>query len=407
MTINHGDTIAIKGSPLNIKGFTSYVKNYFNLMCLHWQPETARPSDALNFIVGDRSKIGKPILTGEPVNLVSAEGNGPVLYGDNIGYGQKWSQAAVGQSYIVFSCDGVPDGTAVTESPQPYWINFYTKSGSHAWGLTPNTGMTNLVQSFNCHMTVFMLDLVKKAVADTNLNSQSTTTGGANPTGMPLPKRVYYTIDDCCSEYTDSIVDYINSKSLPVIWFVNGGASSMTPKAKLSLQKICASPNCIVAIHTWDHRNMATQLQLWEVKQQIADTIKLVEEAHAAVGKKWEGPKLFRFPFTDAGQGTKYYELQQVLKDFGFQRHEDMQKYLFGKGIDNSGLFLQDGNYKTSNSADFMKHVDDSFRMFDKDFSIFFKDTLVFGTHDTKHSVEMLKFLVDNEVPFVDPRKTF
>lgn len=402
-SINHGDSIVLKASPLHIQGFTSYVKTFYNLMCLHWQREIERPDDALVFIVGDRTRAGQPIKTNEVVNLVTEEGKGPLLLGNNIYYNESWTQQASTSFQIVFTCDGIPDGTPL-QATMPYWINFASHRWA-SWGLPSSGMMLNLVIDFNAHKTCFMLEQVQKAsCVSISPALTSIIESGANPMNIPIPESVYYTIDDCCSEYTDSTVDFINQNKLPVLWFINGSASSMTPALRKSLENICASPYCMVGIHTWDHRNMSSQLSLAEVNQQIADTIKLVEDAHRAVGKKWDYARLFRFPFTDPGRGLKYQELQQVLRNFSFVRHEPIQTCLFRNGLDISGLFIEDGLYKTSSKREFMDHLKERFTMFQTNFSAFFNKTLVFGTHDTKHCVTTLKFMMDNGVKFLDPR---
>lgn len=406
MSIKHGDTIVLRGSPLYIKGFTSYVKMYANWLVIHWANEKNRPNDALEFIVGDKKKIGQPILTGEPVNLISVDGKGPVLNSEMIYQQEKWSQHSVNKFKIVFSCDGIKDGTKVYYS-NPYWIAF--EHSFIKWGV--ENGMYNLVEKYGSKPIVFMMEKIEKIINSGGDGISLYTPNflsNPNPKNTPLPKKVYYTIDDSCSEYTGDIVEYVDKHSLPVIWFING-LHSCSPHNFESLKKICASPNCTVAIHTWDHANMA-KMPIYKMSQQIAMTIALVERAHTEIGKKWEGLRLFRYPFTDDGmsQGNdKYEEMQQVLETFRFNRHEDIQKSIFGRGVHISGLFIEDGLYKTSSKEEFEKHLDERFRFFNSTFNIMFKDTLVFGTHDTKHSVTTLKFLVENGVEFIDPNDTY
>ena len=151
---------------------------------------------------------------------------------------------------------------------------------------------------------------------------------------------------------------------------------------------------------------MATQLSSGEVYKQLSDTIALVEKAHASIGKTWTDPRLFRFPYTDAGQGLKYEELQQILRNFKFIRHEAIQRCIYGKGIGISGLFVEDGKYKNSSTAEFNKHLDVQYNMFNDTFPSIYRNTTVLGTHDTKHSITMLELLRVNGVVFLDPRTT-
>ena len=274
MSVKHGDKIVLKGSPLHISGFTSYVKTFYNLLCLGWKLEIIKPDDAIVFVIGNIKRLGQPIKTGEPVTIVTESGFSPVLFGENIYYIEGWVQPAENNINIVFTCDGVLPNTPLAYA-MPYWISFIHMNGMVSWGL-PKSPMLNLIHSFTSYKTMFWLENVGVACND-QTGTVDNTTIETNPMNLPLPKKVYYTIDDCCSAYTDATVDYIDKHKLPVIWFVNGVSSSHTPNAYKSLQKICASPNCIVGIHTWDHRNMATQLSIGEVYKQLSDTITLVE----------------------------------------------------------------------------------------------------------------------------------
>ena len=149
-----------------------------------------------------------------------------------------------------------------------------------------------------------------------------------------------------------------------------------------------------------------------DINNDIFTGIKIINEAHSRNGKIWNSPKLFRLPNTDTGVGIKKEQIEQMLRQHGFQQHKDMQKSLLGgNSTPLSGLFLEDGNYSESHghprpTSDLKQHVRDQFNMFNNQFPIFFKKP-VLGSHSTEHEVTYIQMLVNRGVKFIDCRKTF
>lgn len=388
MSLRHGDWVTIQVQPLKIAGFASFLRSWnSSVPYQHFQTEhSPNDKDSLQVRLGDVSKTGQILTVGEPFFLTTRDGLSPVSWGGNVILTHRWDQQP--SPPVVVSANGVPNGSAI-QNKNAYWLSFY---GHHfqKWGIPSSGPFWNIINRLKNKKEAFFYFFKESHHTPTPQSPQSQSN--------VFPKNVYLTIDDCSSPYTVSIVDRINRDKIPSLWFVNGKHCEQYPEG---LDAICRSEWCTVGIHTYDHRNM-TQMSFEEVRTQIARTIKLVEDAHFRVGKKWDGPRYFRFPYTDRGQdAVKRAQLQGILQEFNFVRHPGIHKAIHDdKNIDIAGPFIEDGLYKNKSRNEFEEHVKERMEFFNKEFPIFF-EPLVLGSHDTVHSVTLIELLQRNNVKFL------
>ena len=385
--------------------FKGYLKNFFDHLCMDWQD--ANRKDALKFVAGDWSKRGEPLCTGDAFHLVAdnwVECAIPKADG-NIQWGSAGSRVGQSRPPLTFTSDFLKPGTPLITN-QIYWAQFAGDDPSQRW-CTPRGQY--FVQRGSAGKFPIVVEFERVYPDPSPSATSSPTTDLALTqvvdTSFEVPTSVYLTVDDSCGPYTPDLVNYIDQQGIKCVFFING---SYSQKYMEGLRAVCRSPNICVGIHTWSHLNMNTQLTIEQARKEIARTIALVEQAHRDVGKVWpQKPRLFRFPFTDGGQGYKAIQLQQILAEFGFHEHRAMQQCIGGKGRALSGFFLQDGLYKDKSEAEFMQHVKESFELFRTFPPQMWSPTLLLGTHDLVHEVALLKFLVARGVRFIDPVATF
>jgi len=112
---------------------------------------------------------------------------------------------------------------------------------------------------------------------------------------MSLNCKAYLTIDDSPSTRMDDLVDYLEEKGIPAVFYCRGDhLEDNTGSAIRALQK-----GFILANHTYSHQRSSEKDFAWIVED-IERCETLLEEVHAVAGVARKG-KYFRFPHVDRG----------------------------------------------------------------------------------------------------------
>lgn len=451
MPLGHGDRVRILCIPGNATTHQGYMCNEYGFLCMD---DTYRNREhALVWRIGNIEKKGKALRVHEGFSAITDDGKLGVIPEENpIGKLLRLCDihSRVGEKRPLWKCfhSDLPEGS-ILQTGMWYFLQFDDEY--QFWGTRPNLFFLDrepqfgVFFQFELHednigtLPVQILDAPQHpviacdpygpliSIPTSTLDSDHTNNGQTsdNPGTMvvttnppqqipshhpqwwydiPLPTCIHLTIDDSCSVYTDALVDYLNAQQIHCTMFLNG---SQCQKHWQSLLKIVQSPYITAGIHTWDHQSMRT-MPYEESRQQIVRTMQLVSSAHAIVGKVWpQSPRLFRFPFTDAGQRpVQFARLQSMLRELGFQAHRGMQQSLhYHDGIDIPGPFLNDGAYENSTFDEYMIHVRDRMQMFQREWPAMWNN-MVLGTHDLRHEVRFLQFLVARGVIFLNPTQT-
>jgi hypothetical protein len=411
--ICHGDSITIRATVVGSN--TSFAVKRFGItptvMMVSDIHDPSISKDSECFVVGDQKKIGQPVNLGESVTLVSSPGYVPHFYDEKSGsiiltqgwgqFGMSGTHCKIAGTPVVFTCGYHAVGTPI-HNTLPYFIHFDGRS-HRKWGINENLGYRAIVDT----PTKWCSFTVQKITSGTLAAAPKT------PKKIFVPPKLYYTVDDSCSKYTQGIIDYINKEKIPVVFFIN--ASHSEGEYYNALKSIASSPYATMAVHTYDHANMA-HLTISESSNQIKTCMDLGHKAHLDQGLTWEPPYFFRFPFCDDGRNeidsstgkktmNKYWAMQDMLKGFKFSRHERMQNSVFDSDIDMCGPFLNDGDQDDQTEVEFLKECQESFKYFYDNFPSMWNNESVIGTHDGKHTVTLLKTLKTQGVEFLDPQK--
>jgi len=112
---------------------------------------------------------------------------------------------------------------------------------------------------------------------------------------MSLNCKAYLTIDDSPSMRMDDLVDYLEKKGIPAVFYCRGDLlEDNTASAIRALQK-----GFVLANHTYSHQRASEKDFAWIVED-IERCENLLEEVHAVAQVRRRG-KYFRFPHIDRG----------------------------------------------------------------------------------------------------------
>ena len=160
-------------------------------------------------------------------------------------------------------------------------------------------------------------------------------------------KNLYLTIDDSPSPFTDEMVDFLESKSIPAILFVRGALLSDNPKPIIR----AIERGFIIGNHLSNHLR-SSELSFDEIRQEIEDTEMMIDAAYLMAEKK-RRHKLIRFPHMDRGCGArvvnfdKYPEHKAVLKDIFLDglnvKDKEPTEDMVRKKIDVQDYLVQEG----------------------------------------------------------------
>jgi peptidoglycan/xylan/chitin deacetylase (PgdA/CDA1 family) len=112
---------------------------------------------------------------------------------------------------------------------------------------------------------------------------------------MKLTSKAYLTIDDSPSTRMDDLVDYLESKKIPALFFCRGDRLEENSSSAIrALQK-----GFVLGNHAYSHQRSSQRDFHWIVDE-IDRTEKLLDDLHAAAQVPKRG-KFFRFPQLDRG----------------------------------------------------------------------------------------------------------
>ncbi len=136
---------------------------------------------------------------------------------------------------------------------------------------------------------------------------------------MKLSKKIYLTIDDGPSRYTDEIVDFLKDRNIPAIMFFRGENIAENENAALSAIR----NGYIAANHSYSHRYFSS-LKLEQAYNEISECEKLIETLYSRAGIDRK-LKLFRFPYGD--KGYPWTRLNTAFKKFSI-KYRYIQEFL-------------------------------------------------------------------------------
>lgn len=112
---------------------------------------------------------------------------------------------------------------------------------------------------------------------------------------MTLTSKAYLTIDDSPSTRMDDLVDFLESKNIPALFFCRGDHLETNPASAIrALQK-----GFVLGNHAYSHQRSSQKDFAWIVDE-IERTEKLLEDLYALAQVPQKG-KYFRFPQLDRG----------------------------------------------------------------------------------------------------------
>ena len=126
-------------------------------------------------------------------------------------------------------------------------------------------------------------------------------------------KHAILTIDDSPSIHMGDRVEFLESHSIPAVWFCRGDYLEERPEAAIHALR----NGSILGNHSYDHAYFS-KLTLTQAFEQIDRTDRIIEELHLRAGVE-RRVKCFRFPY-EAKVGTpEHHEaLQEGLRGRGF-----------------------------------------------------------------------------------------
>lgn len=385
MNINHGDTIVLRAYLFD--GYTSYIRKQQYIPYISFNPYDNK-NMAINWVVGDINKKGQTIQVGEPVLLQS---NGVIIVGADCSYLSLLTDRK--SSGKVIFCSGL-GGNVTTD--KAYRLELETLHQTIGKYNDPNFSALSISPT-----AIKCLFGIEKISENLTLTVQPTL-----PVQTVEKINALMCIDDSPTEYTKEIIEYCEKNDFYVALMLNGKQIEKHPDM---MNLIVNSKNILPAVHTYSHMNYATQLQIWQVREEIHKTIDLINTAHAKNGKQWTGPKLFRFPFTDSGTGNKYTELQMLLAEFSFDVTEQIRKCQWGsQRRDIIGCFVEDGLYqkgafsnKQKPKEEYKTYLNKWFEeMYGKFYLGWKTNGALMGSHDGSYNLDLLKFLTKKGFTF-------
>lgn len=134
-------------------------------------------------------------------------------------------------------------------------------------------------------------------------------------------RKALLTIDDSPSGDSDALVNFLDERSVPAIFFCRGDRLSENPAPMIR----AAERGFIVANHAFHHRR-ASQISYDAMTAEILATEKLIENIYAQAAKP-RPAQYFRFPHMDRGAGGWVFDYDAVPE------HRDALKTLFADGL--------------------------------------------------------------------------
>ncbi len=133
-----------------------------------------------------------------------------------------------------------------------------------------------------------------------------------------MPKRAaYLTIDDGPSERFTELVDFLDNRNLPALFFNRGDAMEARPEAVIyAIQK-----GFVIGNHGYAHMR-TLKMELSEICADIARCDEIIDDLYARANIKRAG-KYFRFPYMDRGMGACLVEPDTLSEDHK-SAHDDL-----------------------------------------------------------------------------------
>lgn len=134
-------------------------------------------------------------------------------------------------------------------------------------------------------------------------------------------KKIYLTIDDSPSLYTDEMIDFLEENHIPAILFVRGAFLSDSPKSIVrAIQK-----GFIIGNHLYHHKR-SSELSFEEITEEILRTEMMIDAAYI-IAEKERPLKLLRFPHMDRGCGAEVVEYHK------YPEHKETLESIFLDGL--------------------------------------------------------------------------
>ena len=129
--------------------------------------------------------------------------------------------------------------------------------------------------------------------------------------------KLYLTLDDGPSPKFKALIDFLDERSIPAIFFNRGDAMEERPEAVIyGIKK-----GYVMANHAYSHQKFSS-LSLEEAYHEISRTEVLLDDLYDQAGVPREG-KYFRFPYMDRGMGSSLIETDN-FSDMCLRGHEHL-----------------------------------------------------------------------------------
>lgn len=126
---------------------------------------------------------------------------------------------------------------------------------------------------------------------------------------MIFTSSAYLTIDDSPSFYMDELVDYLESKSIPAIFYCRGDRLEENMESAVRALK----KGFLLANHTYSHKRASEHSADWIIHD-IDRCAALLDQAHEQAGIP-QKEKYFRFPHIDRGTGGWIVDYDEYAPD--------------------------------------------------------------------------------------------
>lgn len=134
--------------------------------------------------------------------------------------------------------------------------------------------------------------------------------------------KIYLTIDDSPSPYSDELVDYLTARGIQAVFYCIGSRLRDNPAPMLR----AIQQGHIIANHSYSHPRFS-ELSLDECIDEIAKTETIIDDLYQQAGVA-RPVKLFRFPHLDRGAGGAVIDFNKIAAD-----HRDFVRALFMDGV--------------------------------------------------------------------------
>lgn len=129
---------------------------------------------------------------------------------------------------------------------------------------------------------------------------------------MMIKRKAYLTIDDSPSQRMDDMVDALEKRGVPAVFFCRGDRLETAFQSAVR----AIGKGFVIANHAYSHQRSST-VSFEDFTAEIDRTQKLIDRAYAEAGVSGD-PKLFRFPHMDRGMGgwiIDYDAVPEVQRD--------------------------------------------------------------------------------------------